>query len=615
MRRASGKGPVSRRSFRPDWTTPWLIGLVASLPYLATLTFGFAGRDDNFILINNPAVGEFNWQGIRHALTSPVRQTYLPTRLILHMLEHRLWGLRPAGYHAVNVLLNSLACAMLFAMAAQMLPKRVAAIAVLLYAFHPTHVESVAWISGRKDVLSLFLMAAAARIFVSREQQGRLGALSMGAILALAVFAMFAKATAVVLPGLLLAVKLATATLSRRHVRGTIVIAILFIAAGIAAFVHARTGIEHQVLKPLHGGSLVSNARFAAHALAEHLRMSVFPIRLSPAYEQLAARPVQVLIALAACVWLGAACLTAVRRWRIGFAGFCVLWFFIALAPTSTIFFPTSTTIADRYLYVPSLAVCLLATWPLRRKAGSSLAFLAAIALAALCIRQTALWRTDHALWEDAVRVAPGAVHAQEWRGVTLLDQDRCKPKPAKKHLLRALELNDGLAAPWNRLGKIHMQEHDYVAAEQAFRRAVALEPSQPALRNDLGSLYAVLGRWSEAIAAYDEALKLDPDHEAVTGNQAKCLMHIANELSEQGKIDAALRYLGKSRSLRRIEPALEAMVEALWAKLLLRKGRASSALEHIEAGLSLLPQDPELLGLKQKVSQHLDSSPQRPPR
>jgi len=590
-----------------------LIAFVASLPYLGTLTFDFAGRDDNFILTNNPVVPQFNWQGIRRALTSPVRHTYLPTRLLLHMLEHRVWGMRPAGYHVVNVALNSLACALLVAIAAQMVPRRVAAIAVLLYALHPVHVESVAWISGRKDVLSLFFMAAAAWIFVSRERQGRLGLLSVTAILVLAVLAMFAKATAIVLPGLLLAVKLATGTLDRRHVRGTIVIGVLFVVAGVAAFIHARAGIEHQVLRPLHGGSFVSNAQFAAHALVEHLRMCVLPIRLAPAYAQVATGPAQVLIALAACAWLTAVCVVVVRRRRISSASFCVLWFFIALAPTSTIFFPTSTTIADRYLYVPSFAVCLLAAWHLRPKTRPSLAFLAAIAFTALCARQTARWRTDHTLWEDAVRVAPGAVHAQEWRGVTLLEQGRLKP--AKKHLLRALDLNDRLPAPWNLLAKVYKEEHDYVAAERAFKRAVACEPSHPALHNDLGSFYAVLGRWAEAIEAYEEALKLDPDHKGVTQNHAKCLIHIAAELAEQGKPDAAIRYLEKSRSLRKLEPALEAMIKTIWAKLLLRKGRASSALEHIEAGLLLRPQDPELLGLKQKASQRVEASPNLPPR
>ena len=144
---------------------------------------------------------------------------------------------------------------------------------------------------------------------------------------------------------------------------------------------------------------------------------------------------------------------------------------------------------------------------------------------------------------------------------------------------------------------------------------AVAAEPSHPGLRNDLGSFHAVLGRWPEAIVAYDEALKLDPDHEAATRNQAKCLVHIASELAEQGKIDGALRYLEKSRSLRRVEPALLALIEAVWARLLLGKGRAAAALEHIETGLSLQRNDPRLLALKQRALQQIEKHPQRPPR
>ena len=529
-----------------------IITTTAVLPYVHTLGYGFTHWDDPSILTENPAVRHFTPVALEQALRGPVGETYLPVRLISHMVEYRLWGLRPLGYHATNVLLNGFVCVALAAAVGQVLPRRVAAIAAILYALQPTHVEAVAWVSGRKEVLSAGLMFAAAWAFFRSERRGRLSGWCAAAVCALALAGMFAKPTAVVLPGLLLCGKLAMGALDRAHRRGTWLIAALAVAAVAAACIHAGVGAAHDVVKPQHGGSFGRNALFAAHALVEHLRLCLWPVGLSVRYMPQPARPVHAVAALVLVACLVAAAVEAAVRRRIGVPSLCALWFAVALAPTSTLFFPTSTTIADRYLYVASLGPCLFIAWLLDRLARSpvrAVLTVAALSLTALSVQRSAVWRDDGHLWRHAVvdspsisglhlslaahytdvglyRRAEGQIERILGAGTTVpraahnLAVVKCRlgrPEQAMRLFRRAVRLlgpnSPASAGSYNGMGLVLRDRGDLVGAEHYFREALRVQPHMLIAQMNLAHSLEQQGRLDDALPVYREMLAAWPDH------------------------------------------------------------------------------------------------------
>ena len=560
--------------------------------------------DDTVILTQNPAVREFSLSGVVRALTSPVGGAYLPTRLILHMAEHRLWGLRPMGYRAVNIALNALVCVMLYGTAAHVVPRSVAAVAALLYALHPTHVEAVGWVAGRKDVLSAGLMFAATWLFMARDRARDLPPLVMAFITTLALAAVFAKPTAVVLPGLLLTLKLVAGTLDRRHVRGTVLVGGLFAVAGAAALLHAGIAAAHDVAKPLHGGTVGRNALFAVHAFAAHLRLCVLPVRLSMRYLPREAGLGHAAVALCCLVWLTYTCIQAVRTRHIGVPGFCILWFCISIAPTSTIFFPTSTTIADRYLYVASFGPCLLAAWSMDRVAHRwnraetrRIAVpLAAISLAVLTVSRCPFWETDGSLWRQAVVDSPNvaglhtslAAHYTDQglyaraqgqierilgretalpRAVHNLAVTRYRLGDSEEALrlfqksIKLLGINSPQAAPcYNGIGLILRDRGDLDGSVHMLGEALRLSPQDPIARSNLASVLATQGKTAEAIRAYEALLADWPDSLSAHFELGKLLYW-------SGQTEPALRHLLRARQLGCSTAAGEAHVGLCYLK------------------------------------------------
>jgi len=550
--------------------------------------------DDTVILTQNPAVRELSVQGVIRALTSPVGGAYLPTRLILHMVEHRLWGLRPMGYRAVNLVLNALVCVMLYGAAAYVVPRSVAAVSALLFALHPIHVEAVAWVSGRKDVLSASLMFAAAWLFMSRDRARALTPLAMAATVMLMLAAVFAKPTAVVLPGFLLIMKLAAGTVDRSHRRGTVLVGALFGIAGAAVLLHAGVAAAHDVAKPLHGGTVGRNALVAAHAFAEHVRLCVLPVGLSMRYLPREAGPWHAAVAGGCLAWLAYVCLRAARTRRIGVPGFCVLWFCIAIAPTSTIFFPTSTTIADRYLYIASFGPCLLAAWAIHQVARRGICWgatlLAALSLAVLTVSRCPFWETDGSLWRQAVVDSPNvaglhtslAAHYTE-RGLYVRAQGQIErilgretTLPGAVHNLavasyRLGDLDEALrlfrktielfgansprvASSYNGIGLVLRDRGDLEGSVYQFQEALRLSPQDPIARSNLAGVLATQGKVIEAIRAYEALLSTWPDSFSAHFELGKLLYWY-------GRAEPALRHLLQARRLGCSTAACEAHV------------------------------------------------------
>ena len=546
------------------------------LPIFAVLAFALAGSattlqnsftnwDDPDLVIESPQVHNLSPAAVLHLFTSVTDQAYLPVRTLSYVLDYALWGPNPFGFHLSNVILHCANCILIFLLLLRVLrDDRMAVLASLIFAVHPVHVEAVAWVSARKDLLASFfsiLALLAGRGVVTARRLNGLGGTSSPRMRNIVLASLFAacaclsKPTAVVLPflALLLVALDKRDEQSRLNVRPLILgLLPMFAVCGGLLVVHFVVGLSQGVIKTQHSGSIV--APFAS--AAEALRLLWFPIHLSPFYVMDGARVlpsippltiVSVLATLGLIVW----CIRA-REKSLAFG---LLWLVIAYLPTSNIV-PTSLPLAERYLYFPSLGFCICLTALLTRPtvppanrghmAAANILFALLLAVLGLgTFAQNACWRDSLSLWRSAVEEFPSS--AEAWNdlaaaysqagmtgraGAALATSARLEPPNPRLHLNRGLLLmkeqqypaaiQELLQASKDKLLAYNAHYHigqayeamkkDKEAMEQ-YELAASLSPRSPAPLNNLGVLLERQGDLKAARKAYEKAISADPGY------------------------------------------------------------------------------------------------------
>ena len=146
--------------------------LLAILLYLPTLKFGFLGWDDFVYVDQNPWIRSWSYENLRHIFTKPYFVSYMPLQHVSYMADYGFWGLKPFGYHLQQIILHALNTALAFVVGRRLFGRFwLAAIAGILFAAHPSHVESVAWVSARKDVLSTAFLLPSVYFYLPRGER------------------------------------------------------------------------------------------------------------------------------------------------------------------------------------------------------------------------------------------------------------------------------------------------------------------------------------------------------------------------------------------------------------------------------------------------------------
>ena len=551
-----------------------LLTLAAFLPVLRN---GFVNFDDPQYVYANPHVRQgLSAAGLRWALTAQVAGNWHPLTLVSHMLDVQLFGLHPEGHHLTSLLLHLANVLLLFAVLHRMTgrPLRSAAVAAL-FAVHPLRVESVAWVAGRKDLLSgLFWMLALAAYlrYVRAPSAGRY-------LLVAAAFAasLTAKAMAVTLPAVLLLLDFwpldrwggwrgwgearargETAcqpeiqprpqprALSRHRAlwlaAEKLPLLCLSAAAGLIA-VHTQAG-------PIASGATAPLALRAANALTSYVaylgktldprRLAVFyPFEAVPA-----ARAVAAALALAgitALATLGAlsvpagpgvpAVPTAGAPRRAPYLLVGWLWYVVTLAPVIGVLQVGWQGMADRYTYLPSIGLFLAAVWgaadlagvaerwrPLRRlRRGAWLVRGTAAAAAALVLLGlTAVTRRQCGTWVDSFTLFTHALHVEESyvAHTNVAEELRARGDRAASlaHYRAAVRLAPRSAQAHAALGNALRSWGQPAAALQPLRAALALDPTDERARLILAMALDDLGQPDVAIVELRRVLAYHPD-------------------------------------------------------------------------------------------------------
>jgi len=587
----------------------------------------FVNYDDQIYVYDNLAVSQgLNWSGVVWAFKNLDAGFWHPLTWLSLMTDAQLYGLQAGGYHLTNVLFHAVNSLLLFFLLRRLTGAHWrSAFTAALFAVHPLHVESVAWISQRKDVLSAFFFLLSLWAYVcyaqgaevrSQEAEVRSRCLRhlpspIFYLLALVCFALglMSKTVVVTTPVVMMLLDywplrrvsgvmgqvsgggaqwpdriIETLRLpSRRHLLlEKLPFFGLAFAAGLLT-IHAERGV----------GALVSETSVpfevrignAALSSVRYLWQTVWPTHLAVHYPLSIMSPVGL---VSGSLLLLALISLVVLRMRRNHSYLVVGWFWylLTLAPMSGLIQIGVHSRADRYTYIPLVGIFLMAVWGLAELCGrwryrrAVLGMTAVTILAGLTVVshvQTAYWRSSRSLWTHTLACTSGNFIAHYNLGIVLANQG--KWIEAIEHYEQAVQLNpnffeahDSLGVALSTLGKLP-------EAIQHHERALQLKPDFAEAHFNLGRALAKQGKPNEAIEHYKRALQLKPD-------LVEAHYNLGSKLAAQGKWSEAIEHYERALQFKPDDADIHNNLGAALAA----QGNWAGAIEHCKRALQLKP-------------------------
>ncbi|HEV8701662.1 MAG TPA: tetratricopeptide repeat protein [Candidatus Polarisedimenticolia bacterium] len=517
------------------WSSLLAGPLLALLLYIPTLGHDFV-FDDRGVIEANPLMHDIRdlprlfvtpyWNAPLHS-----RLLYRPLTSASFALDRAISGMRPAWFHAVNVALHALATLLVAGLALELLPGRPAAAAVAgaLFAVHPVHVEAVAGIVGRAEILAaigvLSAIACHRRALLARPERATLW---VAAAWVSALGGVLAKESAIVTPLLVLLAErtmpgVQAASRARRLVLhagyGMVALGYLGIRAAVLGTIGPGQPIPF-VDNPAAAAGAVAGRLTGLGTLARYARLLLWPDRLSAdySYDQIPVirslfDPLAILgLLILVAVVVGGARLVR----RAPACAFALLFTAATACLTTNVVLFIGTLLAERLMYLPSVGLCLLAGWAVGRSTGprarwilGGAAALAVLLLAGRSWARIPEWKDDFSLYSSAARVSPRSARIRYNLGNGHLKAGRYAE--AEMNYREALRIYPEFQDARVNLGMALLQLHRAQDGLALLEAAVRLDPQSADLAVNVGTAYQALGDEARAEAAFRRALELDP--------------------------------------------------------------------------------------------------------
>jgi Tfp pilus assembly protein PilF len=631
----------------------YLIALTAAV-YTPALHNGFVNFDDDEYVADNPIVKQgLSPAGLAYAWSTFKLGNWIPLTWMSYELDVQTFGPGPFGFHLSNLALHVANVLLLFLLLRRMTgASGRSAVVAAVFAVHPLHVESVAWIAERKDVLSTSWLLLA--LLAYERYARRPGRLWYAALLLAFLLGLLAKAMLVTLPVLLLLLDYWPLERWQGQSRDA------------AAERYPQQSPQRLLTEklPLLAVSLVCGLVAVQAQRAEGavvgMNLVSFPFRLANAVQSCAWYVWKTIAPTSLCAYyplrnsstdwpalaLSGALLLALSAWAArNFrnrpeAAFGWLWFLISLLPVIGIVQVGMQSHADRYAYVPHIGLLTLLVWtaaaglsslPHQRLLKGVLAATAILLLSVMCLMQTRYWHDPRALWNRALQIDEANWFAHYQLGREALRAQQLDE--ARRQFERTVELSPKFAVNHVLLGAVFQLQHEPRRAEECFRRALSLDPDEhkalfslasllesqrrfaeaeeslrhalqarprdPFLRNQFGLLLLKQGQARPALQQFLAAIDVNP-------GDAPCRRHAGAALAQLGETPAAIRQLEAALQL---DPA-HVRTHILLATLYESQGRTSEALRHCNAAASLGPGDEQTLQKLAALQERLQQPP-----
>jgi tetratricopeptide (TPR) repeat protein len=547
--------------------------------------FGFVNFDDPDYATAPQLREGFTADAVRWALTSTDNANWLPVTRLSHLLDYQLYGPQSGPAHVTSVAVHICACLLLyFFLVRAGLGRGGSAFAAVVFAWHPLHVESVAWVAERKDVICGFFWFLTLLLWVRYTEKPSC-ARYLAALLTFSL-GLMSKPMIVTLPFVLLLVDfwpLRRAIGQRVLLEKAPFLALSAAGSTIAYLAQGRAGAVGQ-LETFRWALRVENS-FLSYVV--YLGKTLWPSNLAFWYPYPAAIP----------WWEAGACALAIaavsafaalrrrsRPWVI--TGW--LWFVGTLIPVIGLVQVGSQARADRYMYVPMAGLLIAAAGeagtlvsarPRIRRAAIGAGVAVCAALLAVSWRQIETWRDDRSFFTHAIKVTDGNYFA--WNGLGVLDERTTgQSAQAYRDFDTARRIRPDFAPAWYNCGDMLMRTGELDGAQEDFEEALRLNPGYAQAHNNLGAVLGMKGRWKDAVEQLEKAVDLRPD-------LAEAWRNLGDALLKTGRFAQAAESLDRSLELNPNDAVAESM---LGYALGHASGRIYDAIEHLRRAVAREP-------------------------
>jgi len=591
----------------PNWHIP-LILIITFIIYIPALSAGFVNWDDpDYVGGNNYLIRDLS--RLPELLTTPVQGNYHPLTMFSLALNFAISGDNEWSYHLFNIIFHLVNCFLVYRLAFLLSRSNplIAFVTSLLFAIHPLHVESVAWISERKDVLyALFFIAGhisyTKYIDTSSKKQYWLTLLFV-------ILSLMSKPAAVIFPVSLFCIDF----LRRRQFSFKLIIEkILFF---IPAIIMGLLTINAQKTVGATGEEyfgLAKNILFGFYGIMMYLVKMIIPFKLSAFYpfpplnEKL---PVAYYFAPLFTLLLAAVTYFTWKKYR--FIAFGIAFYIANLLLVLQIFSVGSAVIAERYTYVPYIGLFFIAGCLLDRFAKGNLtkayAVLAPVTIifSVLSFLQVKTWKSGETLWDNVIKNQPcsRAYSARATlfrRDANKLKQEADQAKNAKReqeatlkyaeanknyqqainYYTEAVKINAIDHESYNNRANIYMDQNNFNAAIVDYKQALVVKPDYYVAFDNLGALYARRGMYDSALYFFSKTLEQKPDYKPTYNNRAITFMSLK-------RYDEAIKDWQRYLSYQPNDPDVTNTIGECYRML----GKNQEALRFINTAIQLNPQ------------------------
>jgi tetratricopeptide (TPR) repeat protein len=620
-----------------------LLAVIVGIAFGRALGNDFVGYDDQSYVVLNPRVTNgLTLDGIQWAFTHAHATNWHPLTTISHMLDCQLYGLEPWGHHLTNILFHAAAAILLFFalrdLTGNLWPS---ALAAAIFAVHPLRVESVAWVSERKDVLSGVFFMLILGVYARYARGNSARSLWYITVLILLALGLMCKPTLVTVPFVLLLLDYwplgrsqSSPSLGRGITKKTwsrlvfekLPLFVLSTASCVATLLAQKQALDASLKPPF--GERVGNA-LVSYVI--YLGQMIWPARLAVLYPypegHLKVAPV--ILALLLLLVISVAFFLWRKRYPFLLVGW--LWYLGMLVPMIGIIQVGSQVRADRYTYLPQIGLYLLVAWSAMelfhqlRRSRVILATAALLTITALITRsyfQTSYWQNTETLWkhatattsnnyiatnnlaetlfqsgrfdeaisecQKALKIKPDFAAAHNNLGAALVKTQRDGDGARRQtgavdeaivHYRKAVQIKPDFAQAWSNLGTALLLKKQADQAIENYQKALEIDPNFAEARYSLGNAFLAEGKYSESIATYEIAVRVRPDSFEAHYNLGRALATIGKTEDALKEFNEALRINGDS-----------AQVHCALGSLLPRMGQREEAIAHLTEALRLKP-------------------------
>jgi Flp pilus assembly protein TadD len=592
------------------------LGLIALVlfVYAQVSQFAFLNWDDpQYVVENRHVLAGLSWDGVRWAFTD-IRSAglWLPLTWLSLMLDVSLWGPDAGALHVTNVVLHAANSVLLFGLLHRLSGTwgRSAFVAAL-FAVHPLQVESVAWVTERKDVLSTFFLLLTLWGYVAYVR--RPGVARYLVMIAAFVLGLMAKPMLVTLPFLLILLDIwplerlqlpgvavgrsvpptSHGTSLVRLVLEKIPLLALAVLTSVATFVAQRGAGAVSTLDALPFDLRLATA---LRSYVAYVAKLLWPANLAGLYPFHPPSPGVIAASAAILIAITLVAILAVRRYPYLPVGW--LWYLGSLLPVIGLIQVGSQTHADRFTYVPAIGIFIIVAWgaydlvtqwPRGRIAIAGAAAITLAACAFVARVQAGYWRDSLTFWQHTLNVTRENARAHGYLGLALADLGRTEEAVA--HYTEAIRIEPDVAEVHVNLGNVLAKQGKTDDAIAHYKAELRFRPNSINAHNGLASALDDQGKYAEAIGHYREALRINPGSAIVLNN-------LGASLANQGNLTEAVTYLVEAARFAPADAELHYNVAAVLEQL----GRFTEAGRYAEEALRLQPDHARARALRERL-------------